>query len=265
MSDTAHRNKELISTSDSVNVLSTAVYKSPIKTEIRDKVHDKHIATGSIISCQQQSPIRTTQQNPLYEEEAGGSSASRVQTHVLQNIVGGLETTHSVGSSVADSPSLLSPSQQAIVGSSSGLSTPTHLTYNHQSYKPDLELDTKVRRACERISENVHICANEPSLAFYRLAEHVRKALPPTVESRVQVKRLHQQLLGVYYDAEYGLESVKSIERATPHLDNVCDLLKQALFLQQQIKYENARSKSLMQRTVMPKDASSVTRLKVLL
>jgi hypothetical protein len=44
----------------------------------------------------------------------------------------------------------------------------------------------------------------------------------------------------------------------------ICDLLKQALFLQQQIKYENARSKSLMQRTVMPKDASSVTRLKVL-
>ena len=64
----------------------------------------------------------------------------------------------------------------------------------------------KVQKACERISENVHICANEPSLAFYRLAEHVRKALPPTVESRVQVKRLHQQLLGVYYDAEYGLE-----------------------------------------------------------
>ena len=64
---------------------------------------------------------------------------------MLANIAGGLDTTHSIGSSVVDSPSLLSPSRQAIVGSSSGLSTPTHLTYNHQSYKPDLELDTKVR------------------------------------------------------------------------------------------------------------------------
>ena len=32
---------------------------------------------------------------------------------------------------------------------------------------PDLEL--KVRRACERISENVHICANEPSLGTIRI------------------------------------------------------------------------------------------------
>ena len=134
-----------------------------------------------------------------------------------------------------------SSAKQSTIASSSEISSPTHLIYNHQNYKPDQELSTKVRkanhlignyisqiihsrnfykiflhdrviseiqvrRACERISENVHICANEPSLAFYRLAEHVRKALPPTVESRVQVKRLHQQLLGVYYDAEYGLE-----------------------------------------------------------
>jgi hypothetical protein len=134
-----------------------------------------------------------------------------------------------------------SSAKQSTVESSPAISSPTHLIYNHQNYKPDQELSTKVRRACERISENVHICANEPSLAFYRLAEHVRKALPPTVESRVQVKRLHQQLLGVYYDAEYGLESVKNIEGASPHLSNIQDLLKNSIFLQQQIKYENAR------------------------
>ena len=32
------------------------------------------------------------------------------------------------------------------------------------------------------------------------------QALPPTVESRAEVKRLNQQLQGAYYDAEYGLE-----------------------------------------------------------
>ena len=71
-------------------------------------------------------------------------------------------------------------------------------------------------------------------MAFYRIAEHVQKvsgagaisvlacqcvnvvqsvtmnimfqALPPTVESRAEVKRLNQQLTGAFYDAEYGLE-----------------------------------------------------------
>ena len=69
---------------------------------------------------------------------------------------------------------------------------------------PDLEI--KVRRACERISENVHICANEPSLAFFRLSEHVRKALPPTVESRQQVQTIQRQLGAAYEDADVALQ-----------------------------------------------------------
>ncbi|XP_015511120.1 BLOC-1-related complex subunit 8 homolog isoform X2 [Neodiprion pinetum] len=71
-------------------------------------------------------------------------------------------------------------------------------------YLPDQELETKVKKATERISENMHIVANEPSLAFYRLQEHVRKALPPMVERRVEVLVLQQQLQGRCYDAEYA-------------------------------------------------------------
>jgi len=238
MSDTAHRNQESISTSIPVNSFSSAVNKSPIDTQVRDKVFASEVASPS--SCSKQNLSGTAHLNSLCEEETGGSSLSRVRTRVVP-VFGGSLGTSPTGDLSPLSSQPLSPIKQSVVGSSSGLSTPTHLTYNHQSYKPDQELDTKVRRTCERISENVHICANEPSLAFYRLAEHVRKALPPTVESRVQVKRLHQQLLGVYYDAEYGLESVKNIERASSHLSNVQDLLKNAIFLQQQIKYENTR------------------------
>jgi hypothetical protein len=107
--------------------------------------------------------------------------------------------------------------------------------------RPDTELETKVKRASERICENLHIVANEPSLAFYRISEHVRKALPPTVESRAEVKRLNQQLQGAYFDAEYGLQSVKAMDQASPHLNNIQELLKNAIFIQQQLKYEQSR------------------------
>jgi len=107
--------------------------------------------------------------------------------------------------------------------------------------RTDTELENKVKKTSERICENLHIVANEPSLAFYRIAEHVRKALPPTVESRTEVKRLNQQLQGAFYDAEYGLQTVKSMEGAVPHLTNIQELLKNAIFLQQQLKYEQTR------------------------
>ena len=59
--------------------------------------------------------------------------------------------------------------------------------------------------ALERVSENIHISANEPSLAVYRLQEHVRRALPPTVTRRTHVTALHSQLQGACYDVEYAL------------------------------------------------------------
>lgn len=51
----------------------------------------------------------------------------------------------------------------------------------------------------------MHIVANEPSLAFFRVQEHVRKALPPMVEKRMEVSQLHQHLQGHIYDIEYAI------------------------------------------------------------
>lgn len=59
--------------------------------------------------------------------------------------------------------------------------------------------------ATERISENMHIVANEPSLAFYRLQEHVRKALNPMVDRKMEVQKLHTELVGRIYDMEYAI------------------------------------------------------------
>jgi hypothetical protein len=105
----------------------------------------------------------------------------------------------------------------------------------------DHDLENKVRRACERISENVHICANEPSLAFFRLSEHVRKALPPTVENRQQVQHIQRQLGSAYEDAELALQEVQSMEQASPSLLSTMELLRNAIQIQQQIKQEQSK------------------------
>uniref|UniRef100_A0A6M2DC64 Uncharacterized protein n=1 Tax=Xenopsylla cheopis TaxID=163159 RepID=A0A6M2DC64_XENCH len=126
-----------------------------------------------------------------------------------------------------------------------------------QATDPDLE--TKVKKATERISENMHIVANEPSLAFYRLQEHVRKALPPMVEKRVEVTKLHQELQGRCYDVEYAVGAVKSIENADGCFQNIQDLLKNAIFLKQQLKYEESRRSKRDSNSVYKRLSAHIT------
>ncbi|XP_023322978.1 BLOC-1-related complex subunit 8 homolog isoform X2 [Eurytemora carolleeae] len=100
----------------------------------------------------------------------------------------------------------------------------------------DPELELKARRTTERICENLHIIANEPSLALYRISEHVRKALPPTVESRCEVKRLNEVLVGAHYDAEYGLQCVQAMADTLPVFSEIEQLLRRSVLLQQRFK-----------------------------
>ena len=39
----------------------------------------------------------------------------------------------------------------------------------------------------DKVSETLNVIANEPSLAFFRIQEHVRKCLPQLVETKVIV------------------------------------------------------------------------------
>ncbi|XP_042855436.1 BLOC-1-related complex subunit 8 homolog [Penaeus japonicus] len=107
----------------------------------------------------------------------------------------------------------------------------------------DPDLEVKVKKALERVSENIHISANEPSLAVYRLQEHVRRALPPTVSRRQHVTALHSQLQGACYDVEYALGAVRSMNDASEKFTSLQELLKSAIFHRQQLKYEQTRRK----------------------
>ena len=73
--------------------------------------------------------------------DAGCSPLSR---RAQARAVGTTFATPSEESSAADSPSHIFPNRQAVGSSISGVSTPTHLTYNPESYKPDQDLESKV-------------------------------------------------------------------------------------------------------------------------
>lgn len=105
----------------------------------------------------------------------------------------------------------------------------------------DVELESKVRKTASKVCENLHIIANEPSLAFYRLQEHTRKSMPVLIDKKIGYRQVHQNLQGRCYDSEYAINAVKSIERSKPHLKSILECLKNAMFMKQQLAYEEAR------------------------
>jgi hypothetical protein len=52
----------------------------------------------------------------------------------------------------------------------------------------------------------MHILANEPSLAYYRLQENIRKSLPNMIDKRIEAEKLQRDLQGSIYDLEYAIK-----------------------------------------------------------
>ncbi|KAF2895324.1 hypothetical protein ILUMI_10852 [Ignelater luminosus] len=127
------------------------------------------------------------------------------------------------------------------------------------SLTTDSALEIKVKKSTERISENMHIVANEPSLAFYRLQEHVRKAINPMVDRRVEVSKLRQELQGRCYDIDYAVQAIKAMNKAEDSFKNIQDILKNAIFLKQQLKYEESRRKKPESNSVYKRLSTHIT------
>jgi hypothetical protein len=63
------------------------------------------------------------------------------------------------------------------------------------------------------------------------------------IEKRSDVEKLKTDLQGVIFDLEYCSSNLKSIENAEEPLKNIQESLKNAIFLRQQLKYEEQRRK----------------------
>ncbi|XP_067666716.1 BLOC-1-related complex subunit 8 homolog isoform X2 [Haliotis asinina] len=125
----------------------------------------------------------------------------------------------------------------------------------------DPELDHKTRRVSDKFSENINTVANEPSLAFFRIQEHVRKTLPQLVEQKHEVQNIQQQVQGACFDTEYATNAVKTMYQSEFHFQNIQELLKNAMFMKQQIGYEESRRASGVQSQDGSRPAASSTTL----
>ncbi|TMW46407.1 hypothetical protein DOY81_008513 [Sarcophaga bullata] len=97
--------------------------------------------------------------------------------------------------------------------------------------------------SAEKISENIHIVANDPSLALYRIQEHVRKVIQPVLDKRLEVILLQKNLQGHCFDMEYAVRAMRNVELSDEIFVQIQDMVKNSIFLKQQLKYEQMRSK----------------------
>ncbi|KAF8572260.1 hypothetical protein P879_00677 [Paragonimus westermani] len=100
-------------------------------------------------------------------------------------------------------------------------------------------IDPQCQKVCQDITDSFVTLANEPSLACFRIQEHVRKCTPTLLDERAKVLQLQCDLQGRCFDLDYAVSALKATSRATPHLSRLNELLKSSLFTKLQLDYAN--------------------------
>ncbi|XP_029003991.1 BLOC-1-related complex subunit 8 isoform X2 [Betta splendens] len=107
----------------------------------------------------------------------------------------------------------------------------------------DQEMQLKVRRVSDKFTESMYVLANEPSVALYRLQEHVRRSLPELAQHKTDMQSWEEQSQGAIYTVEYACSAVKSMTNSTVYFKNVDSLLRQAISMKEQINSSQGRRK----------------------
>uniref|UniRef100_A0A2K6BCN1 Protein MEF2BNB n=1 Tax=Macaca nemestrina TaxID=9545 RepID=A0A2K6BCN1_MACNE len=74
------------------------------------------------------------------------------------------------------------------------------------------EMQLKGKKVTDTFTESICVLANEPSVALYRLQEHVRRSLPELARHKAAMQRWEVQSQGAIYTAEYDRRAVKKVE-----------------------------------------------------
>ncbi|CAF2494740.1 unnamed protein product [Rotaria sp. Silwood2] len=118
--------------------------------------------------------------------------------------------------------------------------------------RPDRDIQTKSDSSIHFLNETIQYNANEPSLAFYRLQEHVQKALPIMVQKRHELEKLQEQLNGLIFDIKYNVDAVKNLANSNKNMNNIVTNLEKAVYIGKQINL--FRQKHIQQQLFEKKD-----------
>ncbi|XP_005999488.1 BLOC-1-related complex subunit 8 isoform X2 [Latimeria chalumnae] len=106
----------------------------------------------------------------------------------------------------------------------------------------DQEMQIKVKRVTDKFTESMYVLANEPSLALYRLQEHVRRSLPELVQHKTDMQSWEEQSQGAIYTVEYACSAVKGMTNSSVHFKSIEGLLRQAICIKDRMSSSQSRS-----------------------
>ncbi|XP_028672098.1 BLOC-1-related complex subunit 8 isoform X1 [Erpetoichthys calabaricus] len=104
------------------------------------------------------------------------------------------------------------------------------------------EMQLKVKRVTDKFTESMYVLANEPSVALYRLQEHVRRSLPELVQHKTDMQGWEEQSQGAIYTVEYACSAVKSMTNSTLYFKSIEGLLRETIGIKDQMNSSHGRS-----------------------
>ncbi|XP_028906285.1 BLOC-1-related complex subunit 8 isoform X1 [Ornithorhynchus anatinus] len=94
----------------------------------------------------------------------------------------------------------------------------------------------------DKFTESVYVLANEPSVALYRLQEHVRRSLPELAQHKSDMQSWEEQSQGAIYTVEYACSAIKNMTDSSVYFRSIEGLLKQAISFKDQMTSSQGRS-----------------------
>ncbi|XP_050790030.1 BLOC-1-related complex subunit 8-like isoform X3 [Gopherus flavomarginatus] len=106
----------------------------------------------------------------------------------------------------------------------------------------ETEMQLKVKKVTDKFTESMYILANEPSVALYRLQEHVRRSLPELAQHKADMQSWEEQSQGAIYTVEYACSAIKNMLDSSVYFESIDRLLKHAIAVKDRLNSAQGRS-----------------------